>query len=104
MLIMDVSKNCLYQIQSDDYVKSALDLNRDNILEFPTNVGLTGLAIQKNRIIVADKGDLDTRFAPEVDSGGIAVNFRNIMVGPMVAHDGKCKGVVLLYNKKKVGI
>lgn len=45
VLFMDVKSKHLYCITSDDYERTAIDLNEDNIVRFPNNIGLTGYAI-----------------------------------------------------------
>lgn len=53
VLFMDVKSKHLYSITSDDYEKTAIDLNEDNIVRYPNNIGLTGLAIKNKEILIA---------------------------------------------------
>ena len=45
-LFMDLKTKHLYSITTDDYERTAIDLHEDNIIRYPLNIGLTGLAIK----------------------------------------------------------
>jgi len=57
-------------------------------------MGITGKACEEKKIIVANKGEMDPLFAPEVDNFCSAGIIGNMMVGPLVDLDGNLKGVV----------
>jgi hypothetical protein len=42
VLFIEHSSQCLYSINSLDYEKTAEELGEDNIVRFPTEIGLTG--------------------------------------------------------------
>ena len=71
-----------------------MDLNEDNIVKFPSNIGLTGSAIKSKEIIVAKKGYKDKRFAAEVDNYININKVDNILIGPMVDRNGEVRGVL----------
>ena len=101
MLFTDVHTKHLYCITSDDYERTAIDLNEDNIIRYPNNLGLTGLAVASKGIVVAHDGSKDTRFTPEVDNFINATQLNNAMVGAMVDKQGEVKGVLQLFNKQE---
>eukprot|EP00347_Sterkiella_histriomuscorum_P004463 403360366 len=99
VLFMDVKSKHLYSITSDDYERTAIDLNEDNIVRFPNNIGLTGQAIAKKEIIVSHTGFKDRQFAPEVDNYININKINNMLIGAMVDKNGEVKGVLQLINK-----
>ncbi len=91
---MDVKSKHLYSITSDDYEKTAIDLNEDNIVRYPNNIGLTGLAIKSKEILIAQSGSKDRNYAPEVDNYINLNKISNMMIGAMVDKNGEVKGVL----------
>jgi uncharacterized protein YciI len=75
------------------------DYSEENVVAYPSNMGITGKACEEKKIIVANKGEMDPLFAPEVDNFCSAGIIGNMMVGPLVDLDGNLKGVVQLFNK-----
>ena len=96
---MDLKTKHLYCITTDDYERTAIDLHEDNIVRYPFNIGLTGLAIKNKQIIVSQLGQRDRQFAPEVDNYMNFNKIGNILIGPMVDKNGQVMGVLQLMNK-----
>jgi hypothetical protein len=65
-----------------------VDLNEDNIVRFPINIGLTGNAINKKEIVKASKGFKDKHFAAEVDNYSNSHRINNMLIGPMIDRNG----------------
>jgi hypothetical protein len=40
----------------------------ENLVRFPTNVGITGSSIEENRIIYYNKGEVMKHFAAKIDN------------------------------------
>ncbi|CDW84755.1 UNKNOWN [Stylonychia lemnae] len=99
VLFMDVKSKHLYSITSDDYEQTALDLNEENIVRYPNNIGLTGIAIAKKDIVVSQAGYKDRQFAPEVDNYININKVNNMLIGAMVDRYGEVNGVLQLINK-----
>jgi hypothetical protein len=69
-------------------------MHEDNIVRYPSNIGLTGTAINSKIVISATLGSKDKRFAPEVDNYLNVNKVSNILIGPMVDRNGEVKGVL----------
>lgn len=93
----------MYCIHSDDYEQTAINLNEQNIIRYPSNIGLTGLAIQKKELITSSKGFKDIRFATEVDNYINCSKISSVLIGPMLDKNGSIKGVIQLINKQGDG-
>ncbi len=96
---MDRKSKHLYSITTDDYERTAIDLHEDNIVRYPANIGLTGLAIAKKHLIVSQSGQRDRGFAPEVDNYMNCNKIGNMLIGAMVDKTGQVMGVLQLINK-----
>lgn len=99
VLFSDIKSKHLYFIHSDDYERTAIDLNEDNIVRYPNNIGLTGLAVDSKEIVVTREGAKDRNFSPEVDNFVNLNKISNMMIGAMVDKNGEVKGVLQLMNK-----
>jgi hypothetical protein len=68
-------------------------------VNFPKNIGITGDAIQKQKVIVLRKGERASNFASELDNMVSVVNFESMVVGPVFDADGICRGALQFVNK-----
>lgn len=104
VLFMDRVVNNLYGIKTANLEAGAMELTKDNVMRYPTNIGITGHAIKTKEVQKNTEGYRNRKFAPEVDNYNNNFTVQNLVIGPMVDTTGKVRGVVQLLNKKGKGI
>ena len=62
-----------------DYIK--------DIVQFPTNMGITGKAYQSRKALVSNLGNRDPQYFPELDNIINESNIRNMLVLPLTLHN-----------------
>jgi hypothetical protein len=80
ILFKDDNSNTLYSINCDDY--SNVKLLDENIVKFPTSLGLSGKAATKKKIIINQNGDKDPYYASEIDNFLGIYKIENMMIAP----------------------
>jgi len=65
-----------------------------DIVKFPRNIGLTGEAIQKRKIVVLQKGERVSNFASELDNMVNTAALESMMIGPIFDTNGDLRGAV----------
>ena len=65
-MFFDKNSGFLYSIKCKDYQNTLI--SDENIMRFPTNMGLTSLAVKSKEAIVVPKGMKDSRFSNDVDN------------------------------------
>jgi len=71
-----------------------MELTDDNVMRYPTNIGITGIAIHSKEVQQNIEGYRNRKFAPEVDNYNNNFTVQNLLIGPMVDIRGKVRGVV----------
>ena len=70
-----------------------------DIVKFPRNIGITGEAIQKRKVIVVQKGERVQNYASEIDNVEGVSSVESFMVGPVFDNNGNLRGVIQFVNK-----
>mmetsp|Transcript_16688 Transcript_16688/g.25738 ORF Transcript_16688/g.25738 Transcript_16688/m.25738 type:complete len:83 (-) Transcript_16688:569-817(-) len=76
----------LFTIIQEELERAAqtCDYNDSNVISYPMNMGITGKSIGLKKVVIANKGEMDPTFAPEVDNFSSVGKIYNMMVGPML--------------------
>lgn len=97
MLFYEEVTDSLYWIFG--YQQDQPQLNSDNIIRLPYNIGLTGIAIEKKTCVVFKKGERTPGFVSEIDNFNNIQGVRNILICPFFDENNKIRGVIQLMNK-----
>ena len=65
-MFFDRNSGFLYAIKCKNYENTLL--SDENIMRFPINMGLTGIAVKTKESVVVAKGMKDPRFSYDVDN------------------------------------
>ena len=73
-------------------------ITTENVVRYPLNIGLTGVAIKEGRSMIIDQGEKDHRYKSDIDNLFNREGLRNIMICPFY-QDGEIRGVFQLINR-----
>lgn len=97
ILFKDDNTQTLYTINCEDY--SQIKLFEDNIVRYPMNMGLSGKAVQKKKVLITHSGEKDANFASEIDNFLSIYKIQNMLIAPFTDRNGNVRGIIQLINK-----
>lgn len=56
------------------------------VIPYPSNMGITGLAYTKKEIQISNNTKAETRFQNEIDNQTTQQNVKNYIIGPVFGH------------------
>ena len=96
VLFVDFESNNLFKF---DYRFQDEQTQKPRVLIYPQNVGCTGQAIERNKIIFYNKGERLLNFVNEIDNSPGLNEVESYLVAPICDYDGKLRGVIQLINR-----
>lgn len=96
VLFVDFESNNLFKF---DYRFQDEQNQKPKVLIYPQNVGCTGQAIERNKIIFYNKGERLLNFVNEIDNSPGLNEVESYLVAPICDYDGKLRGVIQLINR-----
>jgi hypothetical protein len=92
IMFFDEVATTLYSIRCSDYQNTLL--KDENLMRYPLNMGLTGIACEKREPLISLEGENDPKYSFEVDNINQLLDFENILIMPLIDSQGKLKGVI----------
>ena len=76
----------LYWIEGANVKK--INLSKENIVELPVNLGLTGIAIENRKTMLFEKGNYDSRYVADIDNVNSLQSVQNVLICPFFNAEG----------------
>lgn len=85
--------------QSDGSIVRVVVKDYESLVFYPKNIGCTGNAIAKKKVVYFNKSQRDLFFSGEIDNSVGVQYVDSLMIGAMYDTDGQLRGVIQLINK-----
>jgi hypothetical protein len=66
----------------------------DNIVRYPTDIGITGKAIKEKELVYFNYGDKKSEYVGEIDNCMSMSTVDSMLIGPIYDKHGELKGVI----------
>lgn len=99
VLFYEKKTEALYRLESGPDIRTVA-IAADNVVRYPCNIGLTGVAIAEQQSLIFSEGEKDPRYKSDIDNLFNKDGIRNMMICPFFNKAGdEIRGCIHLMNR-----